>query len=250
MASRRALAIAAAVALAACGAEQGLPGPAPASIEPAEGYTIGDVEVLIRGEHFHLRASQDVEGRSGDHVAEAFRAWLGEVELLGVTRVDEATLAATVPAGLAAGRHALVVEAPGGARGALPDAYLAVATPPPELVLEAAATPCVAVGEVIEIRAVVRNVGFTVVEGVSLKLKRVVNRVASENVPPDPPDVDLAAGQSHEHVWTYPATLPGVVEFEVRAGGVDPSSGLGITAAKTPATAEVYEATATRCGAP
>jgi hypothetical protein len=250
MGSRRPLAIAAALAVAACGAEQGLPAPAPASVDPAEGYTAHDVEVLIRGEHFHLAAEQDVEGCSGDRVLEAFRAWLGEVELVGVTWVDGETLAATVPAGLPAGRHALVVEAPGGARGALADAYLAVATPPPGIVLEATATPCVAVGEVVEIRAVVTNVGLTVVEGVSLKLKRVVNRAASENVPPDPPDVDLAAGQSSEHVWTYPATRPGVLEFEARAGGVDPSSGLRITAAKARAVAEVHEATETRCGAP
>ena len=112
--SRPAL-LASALALAAgCASEQGLGPPAPAAVEPASGFSTGEMPIQIVGDAFYVRAAQDVEGASGNAVSDGFRAWLGDVELSDVRWADGQTLTATVPAGLAEGMYPLTLQSPFG----------------------------------------------------------------------------------------------------------------------------------------
>src|SRR5512138_3410033 len=96
--------------------------PRPTSIDPKVGYATAAVPVLITGSGFLAKAQQPAGG--GAPVRDTtHRAWLGNVELTGVTWLDTTTLKTTVPPGLPVGAQDLTVENALGERGALNGAY-------------------------------------------------------------------------------------------------------------------------------
>lgn len=237
-ASRRLLLVLAAAA--GCAAEQGLPAPAPAAIEPASGFSTGELPVTIVGEAFYVRASQDVEGAEGDSVSGAFRAWLGEIELVDVARVDAWTLAATVPAGVVPGTYALVVEGPYGRSAPLAGAYTAVPGPAPVIRLSLRADPpSVPAGAMAQLLASVVNLGPDALTQVKLQLRTVVDGHARTPVADGPPLEDLAVGEGFEWSYAVPTTAPGTLVFEARVSAIDAVNGTGVPGPKVRVSVEV-----------
>ncbi|MBN2361601.1 MAG: right-handed parallel beta-helix repeat-containing protein [Deltaproteobacteria bacterium] len=108
--------------LGACpGASTGAPEPTgiePASIE--QGFA---VEVAIRGRGFAPKVLVSYQDPAGSYVMAGFGARLGEFELQQIAYVDSGTLTALVPATLPVGDYDLVVTAPSGLSGSLPQAF-------------------------------------------------------------------------------------------------------------------------------
>lgn len=226
----RPLVLALAVA-AGCAAERELPPPLPLAVEPASGFSTYEMPITILGDAFLVRASQSVEGEGGDVVSGAFRAWLGEVELLDVDRVDERTLTATVPGGVVPGSYDLVVEGPSGRSAPLPGAYRAIAGPAPVIKVEPfAEPPVVTAGETGHVRVRVTNLGPGALTRVKLQLKWVVDGHASTPVAGGPDPRDLAVGERFDWSYDVPTTAPGTVELEVKVSGIDPVTGAGVSA--------------------
>ena len=232
--SSAALALASAAAAAVLGAagcapEQGLGPPAPSAVEPASGYSTGEMPIRIVGDAFYVRASQDLEGDAGDAVSDAFRAWLGDVELLDVVRVDATTLGATVPAGLVPGSDALAVEGPDGRSPAVAGAYAAIAGSAPVITIALAADPpSVVAGETGHVSARVTNLGPGPLASVQLQLKWVPNGHATMPLDGQPPLRDLAVGEGFGWRYDVPTTEPGTIVLEAKVSAVDPETGAGV----------------------
>src|SRR5690349_9463924 len=113
----------------ACSRREGFDAPRPGAIEPVIASNGRPTPVVIRGSGFVVQPTQQIGGPSELSLGTAFRAWLGDVELQGVTYVDDATLTATIPAGLAPGVYPLAVQSPSGQSGWLEDAFSAYAAP-------------------------------------------------------------------------------------------------------------------------
>jgi hypothetical protein len=202
-----------------------VPAPLPSSVEPGTGYGGTPTPVVIHGTGFVLRAAQPSSGGSPT-VDTRFRAWLGEAELPDVVWVDQQTLRATVPAGLPAGSHALVVEGPFGSRGRLEDAFVVAPLPGAALRATASALPATAsVGQDLRLTLVVANEGTTDAVDVTPGTPTLASADGAAATPVDgplPPSVaSLRPGQSATFVWTWRATAPGALSFDVRAAGVD-----------------------------
>jgi hypothetical protein len=236
--SGRGLLAATALAALACSAERALPPPVPTGIEPPAGFASVDVPVVIRGEAFYVRASQDAGGAGGDQVSAEFRAWLGEVPLRKVTWVDEGTLTAMVPAGaVAVGTHDLAVEGPYGTRGTLPAAYAAEAGQPPVLTVEAEAFPtAVLVGDQAEIRVRATNHGPGPLRNVALSVKPTVG--PRPDLPGAPEPQDLGEGFHLDATFPVSTSTPGTFEYEAKASGLAGTS-VRVTSEKVRAALQV-----------
>ncbi|MGI5860880.1 MAG: right-handed parallel beta-helix repeat-containing protein [Myxococcales bacterium] len=120
-AGRLAEALAAAALAAACVGEELFP--RPLSVEPSSGPADAATRVVIRGEGLGPRPALDFSRRSESRLDTAYRAALGSTWLYDVKLREEGVLEATVPAGLAPGRHDLRVVDPSGREGYLAAAY-------------------------------------------------------------------------------------------------------------------------------
>jgi hypothetical protein len=227
----------AAIALAgmalACASEVALPPPAPASVEPALGYSNMSVPVTIHGDAFYLRASQSVEGRDGTSVSAGFRAWLGAVELEEVAWVDASTLAATVPAGLGPGLHPLVVEGPYGTQGSVAGAYTVLAPPGTRLTVHAVAVQDpVSVLQNARVDVTATNEGPDALRGTRVLLKQVVDGVAKQPVPGDARPFALSPGESMVVRYEIATSAAGTLVFEAKASAVEVTTGAGVASEK------------------
>src|SRR5512137_1026653 len=145
-------------ALAACGGSD-LPVPVPESISPDRAPSGQATPVVIRGTGFAANVVQPSSGGTPT-VDVTFRAWLGSMPLDDVRRIDDASLSATVPAGLAAGVQSLRVEGPYGTSGELPGAFTVEPSAAAALAATVAADPsAVVVGQVVTVTMVVQNTG-------------------------------------------------------------------------------------------
>jgi hypothetical protein len=102
--------------------------PVPAAVVPNAGYATVSTAVEISGAKFLAKATQQSSGGSSP-LDTTHRAWLGNVELTGVTWVDASKLTATVPVGLPLGAQKLTVENAFGERGTLDNAFTVLAAP-------------------------------------------------------------------------------------------------------------------------
>jgi hypothetical protein len=229
----RPLLVAAALAAGACSAERELPPPLPTGIEPAIAYAGAEVPVVIRGEAFYARGSHRTDGSGGDLSTE-FLAWLGTTQLREVTWLDTATLTAVVPVALGAGTHDLVVEGPYGTQGVLAAAYVALdgGTAPVLTVYPEAVPTTALVGDPAQIHVRVKNWGPGAVNAVKLLLKRVVDGVASDNVPGGPPIQALAAGTFFDAVYPVTTSAPGAFDFQAKASGIAAATNAYVTSEK------------------
>lgn len=210
-----------------------VPVPHPTSVEPRTGYGGTATQVVIHGTDFVVRALQPSSGGS-PAIDTRHRAWLGEVELVDVVWVDTQTLRATVPAGLPAGAYGLVVEGPFGRLGSLDQAFVVSWLPGTALRATAAATPSTAsVGQGVGLTLVVANEGTTDAEEVAPGALTPTSADGAAAVlvdGPSPPSVaSLRPGQAATFTWTWQATAPGSLSFDVRASGRDVFSGQTVT---------------------
>ncbi len=203
-----------------------MPAPAPKSIAPSAGYAGDQTPVTIKGDSFLAQATQSLDPSVSPAIRSDFRAWLGETELLSVSRVDASTLTATVPAGMAAGKYALRVEGPFGS-GTLPDAFEAVSLP--NAALEATLTLSAPVHkQPATATAVVTNVGGRAALGVSLAGSPSILQ-ADVTLPPANLPVDLAPGGSVQVVWQLLAAGGGTLSMTVSFAGTDALDGHAVT---------------------
>ncbi len=235
--ARRAASVLAVVAtLAGCGGS-GIPTPAPASVTPARGFAASATPVVISGSGFSVLTVQSSTG-GAPTVDETFQAWLGDQALLDVRRVDESTLSATVPAGLAPGPHSLRVQGPFGTSGELAAAFTVEGTAQASLTAAIAAAPAtVSVGQSITVTLTVTNSTTTAATGVAPSVPVVTGSatVAASTGPLPASIATLAPGASGTFTWTYRATGAGSLAFAGGASATDSFSGLTVTCATDPA---------------
>ena len=108
---------------------------------PDQGPDTAPTPVLIATEGLRLRVVTDFANQARSRVDDTHSARAGNLSLLDVRRVDDATLAATVPAGLAPGVYDLAVTDPFGREVVLPGGWRSVpATAPVALTFTTPAT--------------------------------------------------------------------------------------------------------------
>jgi large repetitive protein len=235
--ARRAITLLLAVlTLAACGGSD-LPAPVPTSMTPARGFGANATPVQIQGDGFAVRTVQSSTG-GAPTVDETFQAWLGDVPLQDVRRVDGQTLSATVPAGLAPGVKPLRVQGPFGTSGTLQNAFTVEGSALASMSATISATPAtVSVGQSITVRLTVTNGGTSEATGVA-PISIAVTGTGAVGAPtgPDPATIaSLAPGASGTFTWTYPTTGAGTLSFSGSASATDGFSGTTVTAATDPA---------------
>jgi large repetitive protein len=235
--ARRAIsALLAVLTLAACGGSD-LPAPVPTSMTPARGFAANATPVQIQGDGFAVRTVQSSTG-GAPTVDETFQAWLGDVPLQDVRRVDGQTLSATVPAGLAPGVKPLRVQGPFGTSGTLQNAFTVEGSALASMSATISATPAtVSVGQSITVRLTVTNGGTSEATGVApISIAVSGTGAVGAHTGPDPATIaSLAPGASGTFTWTYPTTGAGTLSFSGSASATDGFSGTTITAATDPA---------------
>ncbi len=193
------------------------------SISPNKGFSGHTTDVVISGDNF-LKSP----------TSSTFRAFLDADPLTGVTWVDSHTLQATVPAGLAAGTKALVVENAYGKQGRLAGAFTVQTTPGAALAVRRRDTQpaTVNVSQPITVTAQVKNAGSAQATGVVAALTLTSTDGASASVTngPDPASVPtLAADEVTTFTWTLVATAAGTLTIEAGATGQDSFSSMVVT---------------------
>lgn len=226
-------AAAAACALLACATEI-LPDavPDPLSVTPPSGHQPDETAITILGTGFGVQPYQDAGGRP--RVDAAYRAWLGDTELLDVSWVSATELRARVPAGMPLGTHRLGVLAPGGGTGTLPAAFTVVPGSAAALRASAALAPgVVEVGQLVVVEVSVTNDGDTAALGVALGVTQVGNAIAPPPTLPAP--VDIGPGATHVFQVVYTAVTPGAADVQVEAAGADAGTGAPVSTGRRPA---------------
>ena len=236
MSARRAIGLLVSVAaLSGCGGAD-LPVPAPTSVTPARGSAGQATPIVIQGSGFSALVVQSASG-GAPAVNETFRAWLGDVPLQEVRRVDDATLSATVPAGLPLGPGTLRVEGPYGTSGELANAFTVDAPPVGALTAAISAAPAtVSVGQSITVTLSVQNTGTAGLTGVVPGAPSVTG-TGTTGTPAGPTPASLATlapGASGSFTWTYPTSGAGALAFAGSAAGSSVPSGATVAAATDP----------------
>jgi hypothetical protein len=177
-------------------------------------------------------------------VDQTFLAWMGDRPLETVRWVDEETLSATVPAGLAAGSRDLRVQGPFGTSGELAGAFTVDAPAQAALTATIATQPTrVNVGQSIVVTLTVVNTGTASATNVVPEGPTVTGTgTVGAPIGPSPASIAaLAPGASGGFTWTYPATVTGSVAFDGAARMTDASGGTSrvVTDPAHPARAEI-----------
>lgn len=232
----------AALLVASCLGTDGPQSPRPAAVEPASGIASQSVRVVIRGEGFLARPSEQQSG-GGAELDARHRAWLGDVELGEVTWRDTRTLEATVPAGLPLGPKRLVVENAYGRRGALEEAFVVVASPTAALEATLVAAPAtVNVGQPATATFTVRNAGGSTARDV-VPQPLVVGGAAAVGAGVEGPSPASAArldpGATATFTWTVTAAAPGALSLAAQATAVDDLTSATLSSAVAEAAATV-----------
>jgi len=222
-------------ALTACGGSE-LPVPAPASVTPDRGPTSQATPVVIRGTGFAANVVQPSSGGTPT-VDVTFRAWLGGVALDDVLRLDDTSLSATIPAGLAAGLQSLRVEGPYGTSGELSGAFTVEGAAAASLSATVGATPpAVVVGQAVTVTLAAQNTGAVDLLDV-VPAAPVVSGTATTGAPsgPTPASIaSLAPGGNGTFTWTYVTTGPGTLAFTGAVSARSAATGGTVSAASDP----------------
>jgi hypothetical protein len=222
---RRGGLVALAAALA-CAGSSSVPPPRPVAVEPAVAVAAAGAAVTIRGEAFFFAAVQSLDARES-RVSGTHRAWAGDTELLDVEWIDESTLRARVPAGVAPGRYDVVVENAFG-RGVAPQALELLAGAPGALGAVVTCPEAAAVGQEATLVVEVENLGGGEVRSATPVLggvdPAVLELVASSEGPRD-----LAPGSRWPFRWTFRAAAPAELALTVAVTGTDARTGDGVT---------------------
>jgi hypothetical protein len=222
-------------ALAACGGSE-LPVPAPVSVTPDRGPAGQATPVVIRGTGFVANLVQPSSGGTPT-VDVTFRAWLGGAALDDVRRIDDTSISATVPAGLADGLQSLRVEGPYGTSGELPGAFTVEGAAAAALSATIAATPAaVTVGQVVTVTLTVQNTGGVDLGDLTPGAPSI-SGTATTGPPsgPTPASIaSLAPGASGTFTWTYATSGPGTLSFTGSVTARSISAGGTVSAASDP----------------
>jgi hypothetical protein len=135
--------------LCACNGGSSDPSPVPRAVDPPTGFAGIATPVRITGDDFLAHPGG----------ADRQRAWLDEVELADVARIDVHTLTATVPAGLAPGAKTLRVENAYGQSGRLANAFTVVAVTAGLVASLSVDRSTAAVGQPIQVTLTLANGG-------------------------------------------------------------------------------------------
>ena len=223
------VASAALLAIACSESSSGGAGPVVTSVEPASGYASAPVEVTIHGRNFAIAAVQPSGG--GDPIVRVPRVLLGAVELTPVTWVDNSTLRATVPQGLATGAYSVtVIDGHGAASAALAGGFTVLSEGQLSATL-AVDHAAVNVGRSFTVTLTLTNNGGTDVTDLAFGDPTVTGSAggtATLSGPGPTPPATLAAGAQTTASWTCQATAAGRVSVNVTATGR--SSGTTLTA--------------------
>ncbi len=224
---------AATMAVMACGGSAGssVEDPRPTSVEPGSGSVGSPTLVVIHGDGFLARATQQASG-GATAVDVRHRAWLGDAELEDVAWIDVHTLSATVPAGLPAGPKALEVENPFGRRGRLEAAFVVDASP--TNLTAALGTPgSAAVGTDFDVTMTVTNSGGAAATAVApTALTLTGSATATLKSGPAPASAAVAGGGgTATFTWVFTAgSSPGTLQLTGGASGKDANTGATVTA--------------------
>ena len=245
------LAVAVALALAACGGQDTvLPAPSISAVRPACGDAAATTTVSIEGA---MPASPELSfsAPGSSRLDTVYRAWIARpgsnnpVELTNVTWKSATELSAVVPLGLAADSYTVTLQGPTGAQGTLPGAFRVQQGPCPvetaALVVSGKVEPAtVTVGHDVTVTATVQNVGQAAALGVAASVVPPSASFTVQTSPAGPQDVP--AGQARTFTWTYRATAAGAGVFLVGAGGTAADTGQ-LVAAQPVNTNEVLSTT-------
>jgi hypothetical protein len=130
------------------------------------------VPIVIHGADFLLTGTHHIGG--GIQVQGTFQAWLGTTPLNNVVWIDDHTIQAVVPAGLAGDPLDLTLVGPGG-RGTLAGAFRASPLTAPNLSVALTAPARVEAGQPFALWAQVANAGQQAVSGLGVQLQGATN---------------------------------------------------------------------------
>lgn len=205
------------------------------ALTPAGGPSGEAAAVTIHGSGFFARAVQSASGGPVS-VDTTHRAWLDGVELGGVAWVDEGTLRATIPAGLALGPHELTVENARGGRASRADAWTVIV--PAVLGVEAHLSRTTAsTGQALSLELTMSNTGGADAHAVAVSV--AVSGAGGVALGALPAAVELPPGSSVAQSLPLTAATPGAVVLSVTAAGTEAFSGRALSAAAAPATLTV-----------
>ena len=199
-------------------------------LTPAGGPAGEAAAVTVRGSGFFARAVQSASGGPVS-VDTTHRAWIDGVELAGVAWVDEGTLLATIPAGLALGPHELTVENALGGRASLAGAWTVIV--PAVLGVEAHLSRTTAsTGQAVSIEVTLSNTGGTDAHGVAVAV--AAEGTGGVELEAMPAAVDLPPDGSVAFSLPLTAVTPGAVALTVTASGTEAFSGRALSASAAP----------------
>jgi len=192
-------------------------------IAPSCGSSAGNVPVTITGE-MPVKAVVSLSDPNASTLETAYRAWLGDVELDNVARVDDRTLTAVVPS-MDPDRYSLTVRGPTGDPVTKDGAFVVTdgscsggATAAAIDVSDASADPASAtLGGAITVSATVENSGTA--DALSVKPSIAAAPSALSAPPAGPAPQDIPAGDSRTFDWTYSARAAGGGTFSIEAEG-------------------------------
>ncbi|GAC1536018.1 MAG: hypothetical protein NVS2B9_01590 [Myxococcales bacterium] len=205
--------------------------PRPAVVEPAGGPRALESTVAIRGSNFFVLGVENIGRNGGVTVVEQYRATLGGVPLRAVQRINAGELRATVPAGLPAGAHELVVVGPYGLSGRLERAWTASDLKPSKLSAVAGPVPAqVNVGQDFRFLLEVTNAGEADAASVAASISWGGSGRATLATSPAPLTVRGGGGKASLAFTVHP-TLAGPLILSSAVAGVDVVSGATVGAA-------------------
>ena len=213
---------------AGCGTPGGSTNPAALveATEPSCGQSTAETPVTARGS-FPVKPSVSSSGDSS--VDTTYRAWVGETVLSDVEWVDERTLTALVPAGIAVGTYGFAVESPFGDR-VTKEAAFEIRTAACHPVLDAVISipPSIDLGD-FTVTMSLSNVGGGTASAVTAEVPSIVAGATAEALfksGPEGSPADLPSGQPATlFSWIFTATTPGTLALSSAAHGTDGATG-------------------------
>ncbi|MDB4970761.1 MAG: Flagellar hook-length control protein FliK [Myxococcales bacterium] len=219
------------------------------AVDPAVASTLDATPITVRGRGFRAMVQASVDDHRAAAIDTTFGLRFGDsaIDPSTIARVDDQTLTATVPAGLAPGLYDLTLTAPDGDRAALAGALRVQA--PPALTAAASLLPsAIAAGQDFDFVLAVTNGGDATAVAVAPSLP-VATGSAAVILTGMPPDADLAGGASASFTFHYHALAAGDLALTADAAGADggghPFVSNRATAATQISTAPVLTASAT-----
>ncbi|HEY2747277.1 MAG TPA: IPT/TIG domain-containing protein, partial [Polyangia bacterium] len=190
------------------------------SVDPAVASSLDPTAVVVHGHGFHAAVHTAIDDSKSVVVDDGFVVTLaGASALTDIARVDDTTLTATVPAGVAPGLYDVAVTSPAGDHATLPGALRVQA--PPTLSASAAMMPVsISAGQDFTLVVTVGNGGDASALAVTPAPPTATGTGAAELVD-SPAAADIAGGASADFAFHYHAVGAGDLTLATSASGAD-----------------------------